>query len=195
MIFNRSKYTTSIALASAMFLVACSDSDSDSDTDTGANTDNDPVDVLLFDEATDGDIINDPNNPQFLQFAVGQNRLNAAVVAPDLDYITVNIPAGSQLTSIQLDDYSSLDDQSFIAIQTGSVFTVPADAPAVEDLLGYLHFGEDMIDTDILTGIGLGNGAQGFTPPLEAGDYSFWIQETGGEPVNFSLNFVVEPSL
>lgn len=195
MTFYRPVHTTSIALASAMFLVACSDSDSANDTDTGANTDDDPVDVLLFDEATDSDIINDPNNPQFLQFAVGQNRLNAAVVAPDLDYITVNVPAGSQLTSIQLDDYSSVDDRSFIAIQAGSVFTVLADAPAVEDLLGYLHFGENMIDADILAGIGLGEGAQGFTPPLEAGDYSFWIQETGGEPVNFSMNFVVEPTL
>ncbi len=183
-----------IGTTSSVALVACggSDSGSNNDTVTPVNTDNEPTAVLLFDEANDGDIINDPNNPQPLQLIVGENTVNAAVVAPDLDYITVNVPAGSSLTAINLVEYVSTSVQSFIAIQSGSVFTELASNPSVENLLGYMHFGDSMTGTNILPELGLGEGAQGFTPPLSDGDYSFWIQETGTEEVQFSLNFVVE---
>ena len=116
-------------------LAACSSS-SDSN-DAGSE-------VVLFDETTDGDIVDDPNNPQFLQLAVGENRINAAMVAPDLDYLTINVPAGSELTAIELVEYVSADDQSFIAIQNGSVFTELPASPLVGNLLGYMHFGISM---------------------------------------------------
>ena len=180
---NRLSLSLVIASASLFTLAACSSS-SDSD-DAGSE-------VVLFDEATDGDIVDDPNNPQFLQLLVGGNRINAAMVAPDLDYLTINVPAGSELTAIELAEYVSSDDLSFIAIQNGSVFTELPASPVVGNLLGYLHFGISMEGTDILPAVALGEGAQGFTTPLQAGDYSLWIQETGPETVNYSLSFVVE---
>lgn len=180
---NRLSLSLVIASASIFTLAACSSS-SDSD-DAGSE-------VVLFDEATDGDIVDDPNNPQFLQLLVGGNRINAAMVAPDLDYLTINVPAGSELTAIELAEYVSSDDLSFIAIQNGSVFTELPASPVVGNLLGYLHFGISMEGTDILPAVALGEGAQGFTTPLQAGDYSLWIQETGPETVNYSLSFVVE---
>ena len=84
--------------------------------------------------------------------------------------------------------------QSFIAIKAGSVFTVlPANAAAeIANLLGQTLFNSDMIGTDILPAIAQGEGAQGFTPPLEAGDYSFWIQDTSADTVAYSLTFVVQ---
>lgn len=181
--------STVIAPISILTIAACSSSDDDTDSDLDSTI---PADVLLFDEATDGDIVDDPNNPQPLQFVVGDNRISGSSVSPDLDYVTVNVPAGSQLTAIELDEYISLDDQSFIAIQAGSVFTEPADAADAANLLGYAHFGEAMVGEDILTNIGEGQGSQEFTPPLDAGDYTFWIQEIGVVDVDYSMTFVVE---
>ncbi len=180
-----------IAPFSIVTLVACS-SDSDDDSDINAVEQETINSVLLFDEANDGDIVDDRNNPQPLQFVVGENRVNGSTVSPDLDYLTVNVPAGSELTAIELADFTSTDDQSFIAIQAGSVFTEPNNGADPSNLLGYVHFGADMVGDDILAAISVGEGAQGFTPPLEAGDYSFWIQETGAELVNYSMVFVVE---
>lgn len=198
--FNRLLLHAVIAPVSILSLVACSssdDDDGDAPVEAEVPTEGEapaPTDVLLFDEAAGGDITNDPNNPEFLQFIVGQNRINAAVVAPDVDYITVNVPAGSQLTAIEVTDYRSVDDRSFIAIQAGSVFTVlPENAQTeIGNLLGYSHFGVDDIGFDVLARMGTGQGSQEFTPPLEAGDYTFWMQETADDPVDFSLNFVVE---
>ncbi len=180
-----------IAPFSIVTLTACS-SDSDDDSDINAVEQETINSVLLFDEANDGDIVDDRNNPQPLQFVVGENRVNGSTVSPDLDYLTVNVPAGSELTAIELADFTSTDDQSFIAIQAGSVFTEPNNGADPSNLLGYVHFGADMVGDDILTAMSVGEGAQGFTPPLEAGDYSFWIQETGAELVNYSMVFVVE---
>ena len=189
---NRFNLATLIAPISMVTLAACGGGSS-SGNNAGNNTvpDNNLTEVVLFDETTDGDIANDPNNPQPLQFMLGENSINATVVSQDLDYLTVNVPAGSELTAIKLVNYSA-NDLSFIAIQAGSVFTELPDDPAIGNLLGYTHFGVAMIGSDILPGLGLGAGAQGFTPPLEAGDYSFWIQEIGSTEINFSLNFVVE---
>ena len=189
--FNRHFTSAVIIPASMLLLVACG-SDSDDDVDA-------PTEVLLFDEITDGDIVNDPDNPQPLQLIVGNNRINATMVAPDLDYVTINVPAGSELTAIELTEYISVDEQqSFIAIQAGSVFTVLPDNAAAEvaNLLGLTLFSSDMIGTDILPAIAEGaiapdDSAQGFTPPLEAGDYSFWIQDTSADTVAYSLTFEV----
>jgi len=194
--FKNLLLSTIIAPVSLVTMVACSSSDDDGDDNTvdGDIAEETVTEVLLFDEADGGDIVNDQNNPLPLQFVIGENRINASVVSPDVDYLTINVPAGSELTAIELAEYTSTDDRSFIAIQAGSVFTEPAAGADVGNLLGYLHFGADMIGEDILAGISTGEGAQQFTAPLEAGDYSFWIQETGAELVNYSLVFVVEAS-
>ena len=57
----------------------------------------------LYDEASSGDISNDPSNPLRLQLATGDNRLNASVVSPDFDYVSINVPADTALTGITLD--------------------------------------------------------------------------------------------
>lgn len=183
--FNRRFLSTVIASVSILTLVACG---SDDDDDSG----NGPVDVVLFDEAIDGDIVNDPNNPQPLLLAIGENRISGSMVAPDLDYVTINVPAGSELAAIDLTDYVSTDDFSFIGMQEGSVFTELPEGAAPENLLGFVLIGGELVGSDILGEMGVADGVQGFTPPLEAGDYSFWIQETGDAPVDYSISFVVE---
>ncbi len=189
---NRLFLSKLIVSASIITLAACSSSDDDDDNDIDSGADNTPTNTVLFDEADDNDIVNDPNNPQPLQLVSGGNIVNGTVVSPDLDYLTINVPGGSELTAIQLEEYTSADDVSFIGIQAGSVFTESNDNPAVENLLGFVLFGGELEGSDILVEMGLGEGTQGFTPPLGEGDYTFWIQETGDDLVTYSLNFVVE---
>ena len=188
--FNRLLLST-IASVSILTLAACG-SDDDDDSGNGV-ADNAPVDALLFDEATDGDIVNDPNNPQPLQLVIGENRVNGTVVSPDLDYLTINVPAGSELSALELTEYVSEDDVSFIAIQAGSVFTELPEGAEAANLLGFVLFGAELAGTDILDDMGTGEDAQGFTPPLEAGDYTFWIQEIGDAPAEYYLDFNVAP--
>ena len=50
-----------------------------------------------------------------------------------------------------------------------------------------------MLGTNILDDMGVGSGAIGFIPPLGAGTYSFWLQQTGGAVIGYGLDFVVVP--
>jgi hypothetical protein len=65
--------------------------------------------------------------------------------------------------------------------------------------LGYTHFGPGAgnVGLDILPSMGTGAGSQGFTAPLAAGSYTFWIQQLGAL-TNYDFNFAVtrvpEPS-
>ena len=73
--------------------------------------------------------------------------------------------------------------------------------------LGYAHFGTgatngnlpptDLTGVDILPIIGnntLASGSQGFTPPLSAGDYTFFIQQLGASTAyQFDFNVIAAP--
>ena len=59
------------------------------------------------------------------------------------------------------------------------------------DLLGWTHYSEDEIGTDILPAMGEGQGAQGFVPPLGPGTYSVWVQETGACKCSYKFRFFV----
>ena len=39
----------------------------------------------------------------------------------------------------------------------------------------------------------MGPGAIGFTPPLPAGDYTFWMQQTGANSATYQFDFIVTP--
>lgn len=55
------------------------------------------------------------------------------------DYITINVPSGSVITRINLDQYNSTDDRAFIGVQAGTTFT--ANPSTGVGMLGYNHFG------------------------------------------------------
>lgn len=164
------------------------------DGDTSGDDGDTNAPTALYDEATDGDITDDATNPLALDLQNGSNVINGTVIAGDLDYVTVHVPAGHVLSALDLVDFDSTDDLSFIGIQRGTVFTEPPTETQVENLLGFTLIGPDVAGTDILPNIGTGEGAQGFTAPLEAGDYTFWIQQTGPELVGYSLDLVVSPA-
>ncbi len=182
----------SATLALAVGLSACSSS-SDSSSSSDNNNGNGNNAATLHDEAVDGDITDDPNNPLPLQLADGDNTISGSVVSPDRDYITINVPAGSQLSGIVLDEYTSTGIQSFIGVQAGSVFTEPPTETVVENLLGFALFGSSMTGTDILPTIATGEGAQGFEGALPSGDYTFWIQETSDNEVGYTFTMQLSP--
>ena len=149
--------------------------------------------TVLTDEEVDGDISSDGSNPLAFQLADGSSVLSGSVGAGDMDYVTVNVPEGSVLSAINLVDYFNVDagTVSFIGVQEGTVFTEPAEDANVGNLLGFLLYGAELLDTNILPAIGEGPGTQGFTGPLGAGAYTFWINETGDDPAAYSFEFVV----
>jgi hypothetical protein len=130
--------------------------------------------------------------PTALVLQVGSNLISGSTVAGDLDYLTVSIPG--PLASILLAQYSTfLNSTSFIAVQSGTTFTVPATTTDPSELLGWMHFGATSVGTDVLDDIGNGLGAIGFDGPLQAGSYTFWIQELGPYDAFYRFDFVVVP--
>ncbi len=147
--------------------------------------------ATVYNEAVNGDLSGARLAPTVLVSTPGSNTITATSVSGDLEYLRVTIPAGHRLSAINVVSSTSTS-VSFIAVQNGDTFSVdPAGAtPAL--LLGYAHFGPGnfTLGTDILDNMGSGSGALGFTPPLPAGNYTFWSQETGGA-VTYTLDFVV----
>jgi D-alanyl-D-alanine carboxypeptidase len=152
--------------------------------------------IIYYNEAINGDISGDPNRPLALELTAGDNILRATSAAGDLEYVTVTVPAGFQLDSIELTSYASEDAIAFAAVQRGSVFTEPPTGTNVGNLLGYSHFGVADLTADILDNLASGEGAIGFTVPLPSGDYTFWLQQTGESSTytfDFNVSAVEEP--
>jgi hypothetical protein len=153
--------------------------------------------AAVYVESTNGDISSDRLNPTVFAVDPGANTISGTVVSGDRDYLTFTILPGYVFQSLTLDSYSGTGTltKSFIGIQSGSTFTEPPTGTNVANLLGYTHFGPTGATGDILDDMGTGSGAQDFTAPLPAGDYTFWIQETGTQArdYTFTLNMVAVP--
>jgi hypothetical protein len=130
---------------------------------------------------------------------LGSNLLTGSVnTNTELDYVTFTVPAGHLLSQIQHTQYASSNATSFMGMQTGSAFTKPATgtgAITAPDLLGFVHFGTATDGTDVLDDMGDSSvfGAQGFTPPLTAGPYTLWIQQTSNVTTTYQFDLVVSP--
>jgi VCBS repeat-containing protein len=175
-----------------------------------------------YSEATNGDPSNNRLFPTQIALQNGDNVLQTRIESPtgrtDRDYIRFTVPEGFQLKSIVLDAYDATlgtvdGGSSFMAVQRGDTFTENANTSNPANLLGYTLFGtgageggggapgavsaevgDDLLDDlGATTGAGGGSkGTQGFTGPLGAGNYTFWIQNLDGVTAT-TLRFVVEP--
>lgn len=72
-------------------------------------------DIVNYDEAIDGDISDDPNNPLSLILAEGTNSISATTGGGEQEYVTVTIPEGFQLDSLVLDSFTP-NDVGFIGV-------------------------------------------------------------------------------
>jgi hypothetical protein len=158
-----------------------------------------------WDEAVSGDLSNQGTSPTVVTLLSGSNIIRGATGRTggvvDRDYFTFDLAAGLQLDSLTvLPGTNALGTSglSFIAIQAGPQVTVDPTGGSPAGLMGWAHYGENDLGTDILGLMGIGMGANGFDVPLPAGQYSFWIQDTGTGIAAYNFDFgvsaVPEPS-
>lgn len=146
--------------------------------------------AFVHDEALDGDLSGDRLAPTWLTAVPGSNLLAMRSTTGDRDYVGFTVPAGWQLSSVFHLSYASTDDLSFMALQAGTTLTEPPTGTNVANLLGWYHFGVASAGTEIIDNLAAGPGAIGFAPPLGAGPYTFWIQQTGAA-ATYSFDFVL----
>ena len=154
--------------------------------------------ATVWNESVSGDFSNLGTAPTLLSVGVGPNliigttgRINGVV---DRDYFSFTVPAGQQLDTLTVMPGTTalgVSALSFIAIQSGGQVTVNPAGGSPAGLMGYWHFGENDIGSDILGVMGTSPGASGFITPLPAGRYAFWIQDTGTGTASYRLEFGV----
>jgi hypothetical protein len=153
--------------------------------------------ATIWDEGVNGDLSNNRLAPTVLSVSPGSNTIIGSTVQGNIDYFTFTVPVGYEFSALILSSFSSADDVAFLAIQAGSTFTEPASGTVVGNLLGYTHIGTGALagtadpGTDILDELGAGVGSIGFTPPLGAGAYTFWLQQTQPQVVGYGLDVVL----
>lgn len=189
--YSQSLLRLSSMAAVALLVVGCGSSSSDSDdTDSSPET---PVgeaacptvtQTLAFDESTDGDLSNDPANPTARSLAAGANVVDFVTGAEDgQDYLTVRLEPCMTLDSVFVQSYQGTDNDEVgaLLLQRGEFLTVTPDTVAnnIDQLLGFAHFGVGTIGSDVLALAGTASNVEGFTTPLAADDYTFWLNQTG----------------
>ena len=140
--------------------------------------------AATWNEATQGDISGDRQNPSRLALTPGTNTFSGTTAGGDLDYLRLDVPAGGRIQSLTLRNYTSPDSTAFIAIQQGTAFTEPAGNPNPSNLLGYSHFGPGNLNVNLLPNMG--------TPPLTGANYTLWIQQLGSL-TTYSFEVVATP--
>ncbi len=155
-----------------------------------------------YSEIINGDLSNNGLAPTLLTVSLGLNDVfgttgkSATTGTIDRDYFTFTVPQGLELTGITVlpgtQTLGTLGD-SFIGVESGPQVTVSTTATTAAGLLGWDHYGTDDIGVNILPLMGMGAGATGFTGPLPAGQYSFWVQEASVGTVDYGLEFTVAP--
>lgn len=151
----------------------------------------------VWDEGNDGDLSDDgmnPSGPFTLSLSGNVFIANQTGNPRDVDFFSFTVPDGMELTELIVDDYNGVDDVAFIGIDGGATTDVDFMNPAAGDLLGGTSYGTASIGNDILPAMGNLGGAEGFVPPLPAGTYTIWLNQTGGLSES-TLNFVVDETL
>jgi hypothetical protein len=159
--------------------------------------------AIVWSENINGDLSSNPAAPTAVVFQLGSNIINGSVFTgtDTRDYITFTLAPGFQLTSLRLLVYDDLNtgtpndgNTGFHAINLGSTSFIP-DATTAGNFLGGDHL-TPTIGADRLPGLAAALGGQagtGFTVPLQAGTYSYLVQQTGPQLTGYSLEFNVVP--
>ena len=128
-------------------------------------------------EAVNGDLSDDPANPTPLAIDAGSNVITGdATDAPlDRDIVTLNVPEGLEITTIELTQFELISSPSdggmLVALEEGSQIT---DLNSSAALRGFVIAGVNPgteVGDDLLDDMG---GA-----PLDAGAWTIWMQNTG----------------
>lgn len=155
---------------------------------------------IVWDEAVDGDLSDNPNAPTLVNFSNGLNTVIGTLSEPDgdeRDYLTFTLGPNQFLTGLILDALDPTGVEfgvSFQAINAGNIGFIPGDDPS-ENFLGFEFVSPFMVGQDMLPDLAVGLfGSTGFSIPLGPGNYTYLIQElTPGEFRSYQLTFVVVP--
>jgi MYXO-CTERM domain-containing protein len=155
--------------------------------------------ATAWDESVSGDLANLGTSATAVSFGLGSNvmigttgRGTDGVV--DRDYFTFTLPEGWQLDAVTMlpgTTFLGPSSLGFIGVQAGTQVTVNPTGGSAAGLLGWWHYNENDMGTDILPSIGAGPGATGFVGALPAGSYAFWIQETATGSAAYHFDFSV----
>jgi hypothetical protein len=153
--------------------------------------------AVAYDESVSPDLSGNGLSPTFISLVAGSNQIFGATGNPgtgtDRDYFSITVPSGFLLSQFTLlPGTAVLGNSTFLGVQSGSQVTVPFNAPSAAGLLGAMHYTGAQVGTNILPA--LGNplaGSTGFTSPLAAGNYSFWVQDFGAGSVPYAFDLVV----
>ncbi len=147
-----------------------------------------------YDEAVDGDISDNRNNPTCFPLDAGVNRLTATQQgsgsggATDRDYLTIIIPRGLALRELRLVAFSHATELAFMGFQEGTTFVGSPFMTMAGDLLGGHVYGLPDLGQDLLPAMNALPGVQGFSVPLPSGSYTFWFNQ-GAQLTTASFEF------
>jgi hypothetical protein len=149
--------------------------------------------VVIWDESASGDLSNSGLTPTALAVGLGSNIVMGQTGRSDVvdrDYFRITVPEGSLFTSLTvLAGTVSVGDASFLGLQSGPQVTVSPTGGTAAGLLGFWLYGESDIGTDVLPLMSIPSlGSSGFSVPLPAGVYSFWVQETALGDARYNLD-------
>jgi hypothetical protein len=162
--------------------------------------------VVLWNESVNGDLSNTQGAPNTFTLSSGVNEIIGTVGTGDTqDWVTLTVPTGLQLSAVVLASYTSTDAQGFTGFAAGATFAGTVNSTG--SYLGYSHFGTaagngslpvaNLVGADLLTIMQnplADPGALGFTDPLQAGSYSFLIQQLGATTsYQFNYNVTATP--
>ncbi|MEI6304126.1 MAG: PEP-CTERM sorting domain-containing protein [Betaproteobacteria bacterium] len=146
-----------------------------------------------------GDFSDNGLSPNAFVLDPGINVISARVgfhpdETVDRDYFSLTVPGGYVLSSLVLGSGTVVGGgASFVGVQAGPVMTVDPLSGSPEGLLGWAHYGSAFLGTDILGFMGFGPGSTGYTPPLAAGTYTFWVQDYSAALIPYVYEFGVTP--
>src|SRR4051794_39270585 len=149
--------------------------------------------ATIYRESVSGDLSNLGTAPTVLPVSSGSNQIfgsTGRAAATDRDYFTITVPTGLEINQIlELGGTAVGDAVSFFGIQRGSQVTLPTNATTADGLLGWAHYGPVSTDTDIMPTLSVASqGSTGFTGPLGAGNYAFWIQDFGAGTFSYAFD-------
>ena len=150
------------------------------------------------------DLSNDGNAPTFLTFSDGHNIVEGSMgwngVTLDADIWTFTVAAGYEVSEINLVTYNgsnpTFPNGHFMALASGSTINT---TDATNHLSNGLWREELDINlntkTDLLAILQAGPefGGIGFTGNLQAGTYTFWVQDTTDFVNQYCIDFVITP--
>jgi hypothetical protein len=157
---------------------------------------------VVWDESVNGTFSSNRLSPTSVAVSLGSNQIlgtnGANAVGGVRDYVTFTVPTGDLLRSITMLT-TNVGAIGFIGIEAGNQLTLLPTVSDATGLLGWLHYTAANEGADILPLMGTaGMNATDFVPPLPAGAYTLWIQDssptgTGIYSYGFDLGIQAAP--